>query len=336
LSAPAIAATRRAVKPIILWTFGVLLVCAIGFIVAYVFTPWPRALLLRDEYDEASEQTARKLAPLVPAGVTAILDQPYDPAAKLDVFHPAGAPQPRRTVVWIHGGGWLSGSKALIANYARILAAKGFTVVGVDYALAPRATYPTPARQVNAALDYLVKNAARLQVDPSRIVLAGDSAGAQIALQIAALTVQPSYAQIVGIAPALTRDQLAGLLLYCGIYRMEPKDADNHVLATEFWSYSGTKDFLNDRRFATAWVMDRLSGDFPPAFISVGSEDDLRPQSIALADTLEKNGVRVERLIFPTGTTPPLYHEYQFDLDRPQARQALERAAAFLASLGKK
>jgi len=206
-------------------------------------------------------------------------------------------------------------------------------VVGVDYALAPGARYPTPVQQVNEALGYLVKEAERLQVDPSRIVLAGDSAGAQIALQLATLTVQPAYAELLRIPPALARDQLSGLLLFCGIYRMEPKDVDNEVLTTEFWAYSGTKDFLNDRQFATAWVMDRLNSDFPPAFISVGSEDDLRPQSIALADALEKNGVRVERLIFPTDTKPPLFHEYQFDLDRPEAQQALTRSVNFLKSL---
>jgi acetyl esterase len=317
----------------VLWALGVVIVFAAAAIATYQFTPWPRALLLRHEFDQASEETSRKLAPLVPPGVTAILDQPYDDGVALDVFHPSGPPQPRLTVVWIHGGGWLSGSKRLIANYARILAAQGFTVVGIDYALAPRATYPTPVRQVNAALAYLVKNAARLQIDPSRIVLAGDSAGAQIALQLATLTVQSSYAQLVGIVPALAKDQLAGLLLYCGIYRMEPKDVDNHVLTTEFRSYSGTRDFLNDKRFATAWVMDRLSGDFPPAFISVGSEDDLRPQSIALADALEKTGAQVERLIFPTDTKPPLFHEYQFDLGRPEAQQALAKSAGFLKSL---
>ena len=318
----------------LLWAVGVAIVLVAAAVAAYLFTPWPRALKLRHEFDDSSDETSRKLAPHVPADVTAMLDQPYDSeGATLDVFHPPGPAQPRLTVVWIHGGGWLAGNKAMIANYARILAAQGFTVVGVGYSLAPRAIYPTPVRQVNAALGYLVKNAARLQIDPSRLVLAGDSAGAQIALQVATLTVQPSYAQLIGIAPALDKNQLAGLVLYCGIYRMEPQDVDNRVLATEYWSYSGTKDFMTDRRFATAWVMDRLNGDLPPAFISVGSEDDLRPQSIGLADRLEKNGVKVERLIFPTDTKPPLYHEFQFDLDRPEAQQALARSVDFLKSL---
>jgi acetyl esterase/lipase len=323
------------VKLLVLWVLGVAAVLAAAAAALYLLSPWPRALLLRQQFDEDARETARKLAPRVPPDVTAILDQPYgtDHRARLDVFHPAGPSQPRLTVVWIHGGGWLSGSKDLIANYARILAARGFTVVGVDYALAPGAAYPTPVKQVNEALGYLVQEAERLQIDPSRIVLAGDSAGAQIALQLATLTVQPSYAQLLHIEPTLTRDRLAGLLLYCGIYRMEPKDVDNKVLSTEFWSYSGSRDFLDDKRFTTAWVMDRLNGDFPPAFISVGNEDDLRPQSIALADALERNGVRVERLIFPPEIQPPLYHEYQFDLDRSEARQALDKSVDFLTRL---
>lgn len=309
----------------------------VALVAMYVLTPWPRALHLRYEFDKDGDQTAQKLAPYVPSGVTAILDQRYDSGnsdVALDVYRPDGS-QPRTTVVWIHGGGWLAGNKEQMGNYARILAARGFTVAMVGYSLAPGATYPAQVRQTNAALGYLVRNAERLGVDPSRLVLAGDSAGTQIALQVATLILQPHYARTVGIPPTLTRDQLAGLLLYCGIYRMEKEDEKIRVLATEYWSYSGTRDFLRDPHFATAWVMDRVNGDFPPAFISVGNEDGLRPQSIALADALEKNGVRVDRLIFPEDHTPKLGHEYQFEFDRPEARQALDRSVAFLKSLSR-
>ena len=116
---------------------------------------WPRALRVRFDYDRDSKAVAERLAPLVPPGVTAILDQPYDPDnsdVRLDVFHPADNAQARTTVVWVHGGGWLSGSKEFVANYLKILASKGFTVVGVGYSIAPGATYPTPVRQVNTAL----------------------------------------------------------------------------------------------------------------------------------------------------------------------------------------
>jgi acetyl esterase/lipase len=319
----------------ILWLVGVAGVCVLAFVAAYVFTPWPRALHLRYGFDEDGDQTAQKLAPYVPSGITAILDQPYDSSnadVALDVYHPEGS-QPRTTVVWIHGGGWLAGSKEQMGNYARILAARGFTVAVVGYSLAPGATYPTQVRQVNTALGYLVRDAGRLGVDPIRLVLAGDSAGPQIALQVATLILRPDYARTMGIQPTVTRDRLAGLLLYCGIYRMEKEDEEISVLATEYWAYSGTRNFLRDPHFATAWVMDRINGDYPPAFISVGNGDHLRPQSIALADALEKNGVRVDRLIFPEDHTPKLPHEYQFEFDRPEARQALDRSVDFLRSL---
>jgi hypothetical protein len=106
----------------------------------------------------------------VPPALSAQLNERYDPAdpdALLDVFYPSAiADKPLPTIVWVHGGGWISGSKDDIANYGKVLAGKGYTVVGVDYSLAPGKTFPTPIRQVNAALGYVVKNAERLRVDP--------------------------------------------------------------------------------------------------------------------------------------------------------------------------
>ncbi len=107
--------------------------------------------------------------------------------AYLDVFFPSEIEslETLPTIVWVHGGGWVSGSKDQIANYLRILAGKGFTVVGVGYSIAPGKTYPPPIRQVNAALTYLTRNAEQLHVDPKSLVLAGDSGGAHIASQLA-------------------------------------------------------------------------------------------------------------------------------------------------------
>jgi acetyl esterase/lipase len=309
---------------------------ALGLLAVERLTPWPRALHQRYVYDGEGRKAAQDLADRLPAGITGRLDlvyDPNDPAARLDVFRPAAA-VPRVTVVWIHGGGWLSGSKALIAHYARILAGKGFAVVTVDYALAPGALYPTPVRQVNAALGYLARNATQLQIEP-QFVLAGDSAGAQIALQVATLIRQPAYARLMRIESALASRQLAGLLLYCGVYRIDEAQATERSAVTELWSYSGSRDFLADPAFATAWVMDRIDGDYPPAFIAVGNDDGLRAQSIALADALERSGVKVERLVFPPDHQPPVSHEFQFELERPEARLALERSAAFLAGLAR-
>lgn len=236
----------------------------------------------------------------------------------------------------MHGGGWIGGSKDEVANYLRILAGNGYTVVGVDYTLAPEKTYPTPVRQVLAALAYLEKNAESLHADSSRIILAGDSAGAQIAAQTANVISVPSYAEAVGVEPSIERPRLRGVILYCGPYDIglaRPKGVLGIFVKTVLWSYSGRKDYMNYQKFARVSVINYVTPDFPPAFISVGNGDPLAPQSYALADVLAGLGVHVDSLFFPADYTPSLGHEYQFDLDTDAGRLALERSVKFLSGL---
>jgi acetyl esterase len=313
---------------------------AVGTIASQV-SPWPSALLIRFTFDRGGDAAASALEKHVPDGVAELLNLQYDSAdsgAYLDVFYPAdikGTDRTLLTVVWIHGGGWISGNKGQIANYARILAGQGFTVVGVDYSIAPGSTYPTPLRQVNAALAYLQANAATLHIDPARIVLAGDSAGAHIAAQIANIISEPSYAQAVGIGPSIQRAQLAGLLLHCGPYKLGegPGIRVGDFSRVLLWSYSGRKDFGSDPNFATASVIDYVTASYPPVFISAGNADPLLSQSLAFSAALTKLGVRVEALFFPADYEPPLPHEYQFNLDIEAGQIALERSVAFLNGL---
>jgi acetyl esterase/lipase len=97
------------------------------------------------------------------------------------------------------------------------------------------------------------------------------------------------------------------------------------------WSYSGGKSFAHDPFFATASIIDYVTSDFPPAFISVGNADPLEQQSHAFADALVSRGVRVDALFFPKDYSPPLPHEYQFNLDTDAGRLAFERTVNFLS-----
>jgi acetyl esterase len=320
------------VKPLI-WIAGVVVTLGVMGYVAFQVSPWPAVLLIRMAFDKGAAEASQALDKHVPQSVTSILDERFDPAdsdARLDVFRSL------TTIVWVHGGGWVSGTKTHIANYAKVLAQRGFTVVGVDYSIAPGRTYPTPVRQVNAALQYLQSQARRLHVAPARLVLAGDSGGAHIAAQVANAASVPSYAQALGVANPIARAHLKGLILYCGPYdtrRINLEGAFGGFLRTVLWSYSGGKDFLTNPGFATAAVIDYITADFPPAFISAGNGDPLLQQSRALADKLTELGVRVDSLFFPTDYAPPLPHEYQFNLDTDAGKLALERSVRFLTNL---
>lgn len=320
------------------WFLGVAALLAAAGYATYQLSPWPAALVIRAAFDWGGHAASRALARHLPQDVSAQLDLRYDDSdgdARLDVFYPASVEKTGgalATVVWVHGGGWISGSKNLIANYARILAGKGFAVVGVDYSVAPGKQYPTPLRQVNAALGYLERNAKRLHIDPSRLVLAGDSGGAHIAAQVANLASSPAYAATLGIAPSITRAQLLGVVLYCGPYDLGRDTPEGRLGAFNralIRSYFG-KDFASNPLFPTASVINYLTPDFPPAFISVGNGDPLAPQSRALAARLAALGVPVDTLFFPDDHAPAPPHEYQFDLDTAAGRLALDRSVAFL------
>lgn len=333
--------TRRSIgwKRWLAWSLGLAAVLALSIWLAFTLSPWPSVLLIRQVFDQGAADASQKLEKHVPAGLREWADLQYvagDPDAVLDLYAPANAPGPLTTIVWIHGGGFVSGDKRDVANYARVLAGQGFAVASVQYTTAPEARYPTPVRQANRALAFLAAGG-DWPVDPDRLVLAGDSAGAQIAAQLAAALSSPTYGRALGIdAPALPPGRLAGTLLYCGPHDARLASGDGAFggfMRTVFWSYFGQKDIAGLPEAEQYSVPLHVSADFPPSFISVGNADPLRAHSVALAEALEARGVAVTRLFYPDGHQPALAHEYQFDLDTADGQRALRESVAYLRAL---
>lgn len=100
----------------------------------------------------------------------------------LELYRPQSALKPLPLVLVVHGGSWQSGSRLDLDALSRYLAARGYAVASVDYALAPGTVFPGPVEDVRDALAFLKKKAVELSVDADRVVLLGRSAGAQIAL----------------------------------------------------------------------------------------------------------------------------------------------------------
>jgi acetyl esterase len=319
---------------------GIIAILALVDFVTFQVSPWPSALIIRKCFERSGAQLNKSLGRYVPADVSSIINERYDEKdndAYLDVYFPSEAAIAGRTlptIVWVHGGAWVSCNKETHSNYYKILAGKGFTVVAVDYSLAPYRTYPTPVRQVNAALSYLKKNAKRLHIDLSRFFLAGDSAGSHIVAQIANIICAPSYASSVGVAPSMTKSEISGVILYCGTFdlkRFDQKEPLRGFFKTLLWIYSGTRNFKNKPGFMNASVINYITPDFPPTFISVGNGDPLRKQSTRFAAKAASLGVFVDSLFFPDTFAPPLVHEYQFHLETEAGRLALNRCLAFLS-----
>jgi len=299
-------------------------------------SPRPTAWVIRRQFAANGRRMAASLDAHAPAGVAVLIDEAYgdQPDMRLDVYRPAAADGAAlATVVWTHGGAFVGGAKDEIAGYLRMIAATGFTVVGIDYSLAPRAKHPTPVRQLMAALAHVQHHADRLNIDVHRMVLAGDSAGAHVAAQATAIAADAAYGADLGVTSTITPDQLRGVALCCGLFDFTLLDRDSPLrdfIVAVGWSYSGSRDFRNDRRFVGATTLTRhVSDAFPPVFITAGNADPLFPQSRAFAAALEAEGVDVDTLFYPADHQPPLGHEYQFDMTLADGAGARERLIAF-------
>lgn len=320
------------------YIFGAILILALIIYTAFQISPWPNSLFIRYEFDKNSARVSKALEKYVPNDVMAIENQQYrahDKDGYLDVFYPKNTTGRLPTIVWVHGGAWVSGDKNDIDNYLKILASHGFTTVGVDYSIAPEHTYPLPLLQLNDALAYLQQNAERLHINPSDIMLAGDSAGSQIVAQMATMVTNSNYANEVGIKPTLPAKNLNGVLLSCGAYDLAQPDYSGpfgSFLHTVLWAYSGKKDFLNDPKLKHASVINYVTKDFPPTFITVGNVDPLQAQSIEFAKKLDNLGVKTSTLFYPADHQPQLNHEYQFDLDTQDGRRALDQMISFMST----
>jgi acetyl esterase/lipase len=105
----------------------------------------------------------------------------------LDLYVPRGAPRPLPVIVWLHAGGWRSGSRKHAPDLSRHFAMHGFAMASIDYRYSTEATFPAQLHDVKAAIRWLRANAEGYGLDGSLIGLWGASAGGHLAT-LAALT----------------------------------------------------------------------------------------------------------------------------------------------------
>lgn len=148
------------------------------------------------------------------ATLPAHLDVRYGPtrAETVDIF-PAPAPD-APVLVFLHGGYWRAFSSKDFSCVALGLHGAGFTTVVVNYALCPVVTIDEIVRQVRAAVAWVLTHIDTYGGDPSRVAVAGHSAGAHLT----AMCLQTAWADDYGLAA----DPLAAAVLVSGVYDLEP------------------------------------------------------------------------------------------------------------------
>ena len=196
--------------------------------------------------------------------------------------------------VFFHGGGLVAGSIETHHRIAAALAqATGCRLISVDYRLAPEHKFPAAVEDAIAATQYVLANAAALGIDPSRLVVGGDSAGATLAAvvcQHALANAWPPLAAQCLICPVLdfeetspSRDEFAENALI-----------DRTTLQADLADYLTAEADVADPRISPlrALHVARL----PPAIIHTAEYDPMRDEGNAYARKLLAAGVTVEHV----------------------------------------
>ena len=250
-----------------------------------------------------------------------------------DIYIPQNAKDPCPVVLWVHGGAFVGGDKRDAEIYATALAAEGYAVVCMNYRRAPEAKYPAPVIQTGEAYLWIKTLADRYPMDAERLILAGDSAGAHIAAQFAAIQSNSEYAKEMVIEPIVPPASIKATLLFCGpfdtakILEIDSRIM-NFLMGKAAWAYFGEKAW--EGKFASqATVTNYITSDFPPSFISDGNTLSFEEHGRALAEELEANSVPVETYFIPAGEEITK-HEYQFVMNTPAAEKSFEKVLEFL------
>ncbi len=110
-----------------------------------------------------------------------------------DLYQPPAGTHRRRALLFVHGGGWSTGSRADYEALARNLAGLGYTGLSVDYRLAPAAHHPAPLEDLKCALRWLRSQALAWDVDEHKVAVIGGSAGAHLAALLAFTPDDPRF-----------------------------------------------------------------------------------------------------------------------------------------------
>jgi acetyl esterase len=228
-----------------------------------------------------------------------------------DVYLPAITSAAKSAPVLVmHGGGYISGHRSMMRVWDRWLTARGYTVFDIDYRLAPPPTWNQAAPDAACAMVWIAANAERFHVDANRMLVAGQSAGAGLALQLA-----------YGISDGTVKSS-------CGGEPPQPKAVFALYPPDDFalgWNMKTRIGLSTARKFLTAYVggspdefperyraisaVFHVRPGLPPMMIAAGEPDHLVPFAghVELIDQLNRDGVPNVFLTIP-------YSDHAYDV----------------------
>jgi acetyl esterase/lipase len=225
--------------------------------------------------------------------------------AKLDVYRRRDVTTPQPTLVFYHGGGWVTGTKESSFMSLMPWLEMGWNVVNVEYRMARVALAPAAVEDAQCALRFVVNQAKNYNIDVDKIVVSGETAGGHLALAAGMIPGSAGFTSVCSGGGFTANDasvpKVAAIINWYGITDL------NEMLAGP-----------NGRSYAVQWIgsatnrdavaksvspLTYVRADLPPILSIQGDADPIVPysQNVRLRDALAKAGAKNELFTIPGG-----------------------------------
>ena len=243
---------------------------------------------------------------------------------KTTVFSMADEQADMPALVYVHGGAFAYKAAAYQKKLAMIYAKKaGCKVFFPHYRLAPKHQYPAAYEDVMSVYRYVAEHAQELGVDPSRIGIAGDSAGASIAALVCNRweeeNVPMPCLQMLVYPVTDARMETESMKLYTDTPNWDSRANER------MWDYYCGKDSEKRDKASPMWC--DLPGALPGTYIETAEFDCLHDEGLAYAGKLKQAGVDVV-----INETEGTFHGYDAAIDTQIVKQQISKRLSFLRS----
>ena len=260
----------------------------------------------------------------------AVLDR-----VNVEIYQAKDLPPNSPVAVYIHGGGFIGGTVGVTRNICKLLAERsGSTVVSIDYSLAPENRFPVGLNECYRVIEYIFQHHETLEIDSSRLIVMGDSAGANLAAACCLMDRQRRIRLQVLLYPLtdINPDQpewtendyviredpeLAKYMIY---------DLKDLINVSAFSYVNSENDFRNPLA-SPFWSED--PSEFPTTLIVSPEYDYLKSQAENFACQLSENGVDVVLYRYRGMAHAFFEHPGEF----PQAEDCVNEIAAAIMAL---
>src|SRR5712692_8546330 len=218
--------------------------------------------------------------------------------AKLDVYKRRDAAGPQPTLIFFHGGGWVQGSKEASVMSLVPWFEMGWNVVNVEYRLGRVALAPAAVEDCLCALRWIAAHAKDYDIDTSRLVTSGESAGGHLALTTGMI---PESAGLDRQCPGAPLPKVAAIIDWYGITDVADllDGANRKTYAVQWLASLPNREEIARRVSPLTYVRPGL----PPVLAIQGDADPTVPyqHSIRLTEGLSKAGVPNQLVTIPGG-----------------------------------